>query len=104
MRNKSAFAEPVPNVAVSVDSATVVENEKKDGDDSDGIQYAVSMDVVLDEEILDEEPLEETVKGAVEPAGGCEWYELIDEDKERFQTMVTRLASRAAAHLIVLAI
>ena len=100
MRNKSAFAEPVPNVAVSVDSATVVENEKKDGDDSDGIQYAVSMD----EEILDEEPLEETAKGAVEPAGGCEWYELIDEDKERFQTMVTRLASRAAAHLIVLAI
>ena len=91
--------------AVTVNPATAAANEKEDGDDgdSDGTQYVVS-EVSEDEEVVYEEPAKETTKGPVEPAGGFEWYQLTDADKDRFQNMVTRVASRAAAHLIMLAI
>ena len=65
-----------------------------------------SQDESQDEEEVYEEPPEEIVhvEDAAEPDVGNSWYKLTNEDKGRFKNMVTRLASRAAAHLIMLAI
>ena len=48
--------------------------------------------------------VEEIAKDVVEPETGFEWYVPVDEDEDRFTHEVTRLASTAAAHLVMLAI
>ena len=89
---------------ITATAVTAAANEKKDGhnSESDGTQHVES----ADEEEVYQEPAKETTKCAVVPAKGFKWYVLtcIDDDKGRFHNMVTRLALRAAAHLIRLAI
>ena len=86
----------------AVNPATAAANKSKDCDDDDSDSTQVHEP--QDEEAVYQEPAKETTKGAVEPAKGFKCYVLIDEDKGRFHNMVTCLASRAAAHLITLAI
>ena len=68
MSNKTAYAEPVPIAAEAVQPATVVDSEKKDGDDGDG--GGASYSGLKDSEDAVEVVSENTDKGAVKIAGG----------------------------------
>ena len=87
-------AQPVPE---DVNPATPA---AKDGGDSDITQVMETWT----EEKVQEASIEEISEGAVEPETEFEWYVPIDEDENRFTHKVTRLASTAAAHLVMLAI
>ena len=95
---KPATAQPQPGPE-TVNPATPAAKEKKDADDSDssGTQHVESQDEVEEEEEVCEEPSEEIVEDAAEPDVGYRWDKLTNDDKGRFENVVTLLASRAAA-------
>ena len=95
-------AEEAQPGAETVNPATPAAKEKKDdnGGESDTTQVMVTQ---TNEEVPNAS-VEKIAKDAVEPEAGFEWYVPVKEDEDRFTHELTRLASTAAAHLIMLAI
>ena len=95
-------AETPQTVPETVKPATPAAKENTDDDDDDsGSTQVLEMP---NAEKVREASIEEIAEDAVEPAAGFEWYVHIAEDENRFTHEVTRLASTAAAHLVMLAI